>query len=95
MSMIGWALFVAGAVFLALLVNGFLVEWIAGKFVSDVAARFGGFCFVFGLLLARSDKLFDKTEVAIAVGMAVGSVAALFALGRRALRHEVAHEVAH
>ena len=95
MSNIAISLFAAGAVFLAATINGLLAEWIASKFVSDDAARFGGFCFVLGLLLGGSAKFVSFADSADTVGLAIGSVAALILLCLRALRIRSMHEVAH
>ena len=87
MSDLVGTMFAAGAVFLAVLVNGYLVEWIASYFVSNEASQFGGFCFVLGGVLLGSKSIFDSSSsFAVDAGVAIGCLAGVIFLGARMFR---------
>jgi len=88
------AFFTFAVVWLVTFAFGLIVEFVAGRFLSQETARFGGFCFVAGLVVsgwAKTVSQINEPQTAVRSSAAIVALLCLAwrAFGERLRRREI------
>ena len=89
---IATAVFIFGVIWLVTFAFGLIVEFVAGRFLSQEAARFGGFCFVAGLVVSGWVKTVSQINDPQTVVRSAAAIVALLCLAWRAFGHHLRPE---